>query len=151
MTAGPHPLSVDVSAQIRRGAVDQLTRNLRKAGADLSHVVATHKAIGTEVALVAGARAPRRTGRLQHSVRATASTRGAKIRAGGAQVPYAGPIHWGWPTRHRDGTHRGGPIAPNPFVYDTLAQLGRWIVGQYAELVHRAAREVDPSARIDRR
>jgi hypothetical protein len=35
----------------------------------------------------------------------------AVVRAGGARVPYAGVIHFGWPA------HR---IAPNPFLAESL-------------------------------
>ena len=33
--------------------------------------------------------------------------------AGGAKVPYAGPIHWGWPDRN---------IEPHPFIADTAGE-----------------------------
>lgn len=40
------------------------------------------------------------TGRLKASIRALGQQRGAQVAAGKKSVPYAGPIHWGWPKRH---------------------------------------------------
>lgn len=47
---------------------------------------------------------PRRTGRLAASIRAGTSGNRAVIRS---PLPYANPIHWGWPKRG---------IAPQPFL-----------------------------------
>ena len=55
--------------------------------------------------------APVRTGALANSLRATATRTGGRIRAGAGAVPYAGPIHFGWPARR---------IKPQPFVYEAL-------------------------------
>ena len=62
--------------------------------------------------------APRRSGRLAGSVKAKGSTTGASIVAGGLKaVPYAGPIHYGWPSRpNKARGWRGGPIKANPFL-----------------------------------
>lgn len=40
------------------------------------------------------------TGALQRSIRAVKSSRGVKVRAGSARVPYAKPIHFGWNTHN---------------------------------------------------
>ena len=62
--------------------------------------------------------APRRSGRLAGSIKAKGTTTGASIVAGGLKsVPYAGPIHYGWPSRpNKSKGWRGGPIAANPFL-----------------------------------
>lgn len=62
--------------------------------------------------------APRRSGRLAGSIKAKGTTTGASIVAGGLKaVPYAGPIHYGWPSRpNKSKRWRGGPIAANPFL-----------------------------------
>lgn len=59
----------------------------------------------------ATSRVPVLTGRLQASIRASATPKAGVVRAGFARLPYAGVIHFGWP-RHN--------IAPNPFLYDAL-------------------------------
>ena len=51
--------------------------------------------------------APQRTGRLAGNIRPAKQAQRARIMAGSSGVPYAGPIHWGWPARN---------IAENPFI-----------------------------------
>lgn len=76
----------------------ELRRTLRKAGDDLSDMKAAHtKAAGT---VLARQIAPARTGTLAATVRGTGTKTAAIIRAGYARVPYANPIHWGWPARN---------------------------------------------------
>jgi len=74
------------------------------------------------VARNAMARIPVRTGLLKSSMRVTTSKRGGWVRAGNKrQVPYAGPVHFGWPNRPNQAKEwQGGPIAPNPFLYSAL-------------------------------
>lgn len=75
----------------------RLRRDLARAGVDLNDLKAVHRQVAALVA--AAADPPRRSGRLAASVRPGATRRAAIVRAGGARVPYAGPIHWGWPKR----------------------------------------------------
>jgi hypothetical protein len=64
---------------------------------------------------------PRRTGALAGTIRSTGTKRGGYVRAGKKSVPYAGPIHFGWPNRPNNAKEwRGGPIQPNPFLYAAL-------------------------------
>lgn len=51
------------------------------------------------------------TGALQDSIRASATLTRGTVSAGGAGVPYAGVIHFGWP-RHN--------IARAPFLFEAL-------------------------------
>lgn len=51
--------------------------------------------------------APKRTGRLAASGQGTGSALKAAVAFGGAQVPYANPIHWGWAAHN---------IKPQPFL-----------------------------------
>lgn len=66
---------------------------------------------------------PRKTspGALKGTLRSGASSRAGVVRIGKKLVPYAGPIHYGWPSRpDRSKGWRGGPIPPNPFLYEAL-------------------------------
>lgn len=87
------------SAGIRIEGQRELRRTLRAAGDDLEDLKAAHKA-AAEVA-AGGARpiTPTLTGDLAGTVRAGGTKTSAVIRAGKKAVPYAGPIHWGWPAR----------------------------------------------------
>lgn len=81
-------------------------------------------------ALVPAARAlaPKLTGRLAGSIRASATARAGVVRAGSASVPYAGPIHWGWPRHH---------ISPHPFLVDALQDNVDKIVAKYDDDLQR--------------
>lgn len=85
----------------------QLRATLKRAGDDLGDLAATHAEIGRLVASVGRTGAPKRTGRLAGSVRASGTKTTATVRAGGASIPYAGPIHYGWAAHN---------ISPNPFL-----------------------------------
>jgi hypothetical protein len=78
----------------------ELRRSLKAAGDDLGDLKALNQAIGNMVVGVARGLAPTRTGRLAASLRANRVVGGVSVRAGSAAVPYAGPIHWGWPARN---------------------------------------------------
>ena len=72
--------------------------------------------------------APRRNspGALKGTLRSGASSRAGVVRIGKKLVPYAGAVHYGWPTRPNPTKGwRGGPIAPNPFLYEALDERRR--------------------------
>lgn len=64
-----------------------------------------------EISGVAKGLVPRRSGNLADSIRALATQRGGQVAAGKLNVPYAGPIHFGWLRHH---------ITPQPFLYNAL-------------------------------
>lgn len=102
MTAGPDvKVTVDGARELRRA--------MKAAGEDLRQLTAVHRRVGSIVTAAAAAQAPRRTGRLAGSVRPSATRTRARVAVGRASVPYAGPIHWGWPARN---------IEANPFIAD---------------------------------
>lgn len=78
----------------------ELRRTLKAAGEDLSDLKAVHQAVGALVGGVAAGMAPRKTGALAAGIRSARLAAGVAIRAGSAGVPYAAPIHWGWPKRN---------------------------------------------------
>lgn len=84
-----------------------LRATLKAAGSDLSELRDAHKRSATIAASAAAPLAPFRTGALRASVRASGTKTSGIIRAGTARVPYAKPIHWGWPARK---------ITPTPFL-----------------------------------
>ena len=57
-------------------------------------------AIGSKVAKTASAVAPNNTGALAGSIRANRAKQKVQIKAGGAAVPYAGVIEYGWAARN---------------------------------------------------
>lgn len=111
----------------------QLRRTLRRAGHDLTDLKASHAKAGQIAAAGGQARAPRITGRLASTVRASGTNTGAIIRAGFAGVPYAGPIHWGWP---------GHNISPNPFLTEGAQATEPEWVAVYQAAVDAALNQV---------
>lgn len=96
-----------------------------------------HRALADAVADKARGRAPRLTGRLASSIRATASPTRADIRAGGAGVPYAMAIHWGWPKRN---------IRKQPFLFDALRDMRPEIERAYEDGIVQLADEFNGDA-----
>ena len=89
----------------------ELRATMKQAGADMGEMKAAHARVA---GIVAGAaRPPRVSGRLAGSVRGAGQLRKAVVRAGGARVPYAGVIEYGWPARG---------IASDPFLRDAAHQ-----------------------------
>lgn len=78
----------------------ELRRTLKRAGVDVEDMKDANAAAGNIVAAAGRVSAPRRSGRLGGTVRASRAAASATVRAGGAAVPYAGVIHWGWPGHH---------------------------------------------------
>jgi len=92
---------------VRVEGAKELRATMKKAGTDLADLKATHAKIAGLIAGGAGPRAPVRSGRLAGSVRGSGAATVATVRAGGASVPYANAIHWGW---------KAHGIAANPFI-----------------------------------
>jgi len=104
---------------VRVEGLDQLVRTMRKAGEDLGALKDAHAAVGRMIAAQAQAYVPRRTGALAGTIRAARQARKAMVVAGRTSVPYAGPIHWGWPSRG---------IAADPFLSNAATDTeSRWV------------------------
>ena len=84
--------------------------------------------VGRLVAERAQGEAPVRSGRLQKSIRPVGTRRGAKVRAGGARVPYSGPIHFGWRRRN---------IQSNPFLYRAVDKSVDEAADMYLEEIYK--------------
>ncbi len=77
----------------------ELQRDLKRAGAAAEDFKAANRAIGDLVAQEGRREVPVRSGLLRSTIRGESTTRQAIIVAGTSGVPYAGPIHFGWPNR----------------------------------------------------
>lgn len=111
----------------------ELRRQLKAAGDDLSDLKAANKEAAQIVELSSVALAPVTTGALMSSIRSSGTKTAGIVRAGRASLPYAGPIHWGWPKRN---------IKAQPFMLDAAHQSEpRWVEA-YSELVDKALTKV---------
>jgi hypothetical protein len=85
--------------KVEAEGIDELQRDLKRAGAAADDFKAANRAIGDLVAQEGRREVPVRSGLLRSTIRGESTTRQAIIAAGTSGVPYAGPIHFGWPTR----------------------------------------------------
>lgn len=86
----------------------------------------THRKAGQLVVDGAIRYVPVRTGALLASLRSAPTQRQGRVRVGSASVPYAGPIHFGWPARR---------IKPQPFIYEVLDDRRQEVLHLYAERI----------------
>lgn len=113
----------------------ELRRELKRLGVGVQDLKAANQR-AAEVVLGA-ARPPRKSGRLASSGRAGRGESKAVVTFGGATVPYARPIHWGWPARN---------IEPHPFALEAAEDTEPQWLDVYRqeldELVEQVARGV---------
>jgi hypothetical protein len=115
------------AAVVRVDGGPRLRRTLRQAGADMVDLKDANARIAAMVAALARSMAPvgvgtRAPGSLRASIRGNRAMARARVSAGGARVPYAGPVHWGWPARG---------IRPRPFLRDAARALEPTIIASY--------------------
>lgn len=113
-----------MSVQVKVTGAKELRRSIRqiedaaaKKGMQ-GELKTAYRTAARVVEIAAKGEAPKRSGRLAGTIKAKGTTTGAAVTAGGTKrVPYAGPIHWGWPSRpNRPRGWRGGPISANKFM-----------------------------------
>lgn len=137
----------------------ELRRALRTAEGDLDDLKEAHAKVAAIVATAARAAAPVRTGKLAESIRPNAGQRYARVSVGNNRksksgIPYAGPIHWGWPTgspklpaKLQQIRSREWFIAPNPFVVDaaqaTEPQWSRIYLDAVDDIVDKIGKTAD--------
>lgn len=130
---------------IRVDGLKDLQQALREAPKEVrKEVRAANKLAAEVVASAAKTLAPSRTGRLAASIGARAGQKDASVKAGSAaRVPYAGPIHFGWHTRpNPEKGWRGGPIRPQPFLYDALDLRREAVLQRYVEAMSKIATDL---------
>lgn len=110
-----------------------LARTLKRAGADMNDLKAAYLKTANAVKPEIKTAAPRRSGRLSRSVRASATQKSGVVRAGSKSVPYAGPINYGWP---------GHNIRPRYFMQDGLVQAQDEVDDIFAEALQKAISQI---------
>src|SRR5690625_1214867 len=100
-----------VGLRIEIDGLNETLRALSKAGADAEEMRDLMHSVGTIIVDGARSRVPVRSGALLASLRPGRGKTKAVVRAGRALVPYAGVIHYGYPS---------GNIAPTMFLVDSV-------------------------------
>jgi hypothetical protein len=115
-------------ARIQIQGLRETQKALRDMSDDLKdEMKPTHKAAAEVIVEGSKRYVPVRTGRLAASIRAVATRTSGRVRAGSAAVPYAGPIHFGWPARR---------IKPQPFIYDAIDSRRQEVYDLYAQRIY---------------
>lgn len=116
----------------------EVQRDLRKLStATRKELKLTHQKAAEIVVAESKRYVPMRTGALANSIRAAATQIGGRVRVGSAAVPYAGPIHFGWPARR---------IKPQPFIYEALDPRRNEIAQLYAQRIGQLIDKYDLSS-----
>jgi len=97
--------------------LDALTRQLRAAGDDIGDLAAANTDVARYVAERSTPGMRRRTGRMAAATRGTGTDTAATITV---DVPYAGPVIYGWRARNIT----PGPTSPDQVAVDTM---DRWL------------------------
>jgi hypothetical protein len=121
----------------------ELRRRLSVLDAGFDDLKQLHEDLAKMVADTAANRAPVRTGNLRETIRASGTKTAGRVRAGfKSKAPYAFPIHFGWATRpDANKGWRGGPISPNPFLYDALDERRGEVLNAYFQGVKKIQRK----------
>jgi hypothetical protein len=111
---------------VRVEGAAKLARTLRRAGHSLEDLKEANQDVAQFVVERADSRAPRRTGALAATARPARAAGRARVLAGRAGVPYAGPIHWGWEARG---------IQAQPWIHDTALDNQTQIESMYLDAI----------------
>lgn len=114
--------------QEMRGAAT-LRRTLKAAGDDLADLKDANTRAAKVVEEGTLGLVPVESGWLASTIRSTGTAAAGVVRVGTKAVPYAGPIHWGWPARN---------IKANPFAADAAKLTEPTWGAIYEDAVNRA-------------
>lgn len=118
--------------------VNRLARALQDAEPELAEELKVAHIGGAELVLKAALPlVPVRSGALKASLKATATGRSGRVKAGKKLVPYAGPVHFGWPKRN---------IRPQPFLYDALDRRRQEVEDLFLDRVQDLADKITDDA-----
>lgn len=77
----------------------------KRLGVEVKDLKDAFKRIGNLVVSEAQSKAPKKSGALAGSIKASNTQNKSVVRAGSAKVPYAGVQEWGWPRHNIEATH----------------------------------------------
>lgn len=127
-TTGTFGYRIEGQGRLQIAGLREVLRDLRALGVDSrERMKETHRQAGNVVAQKAVSLAPVRTGQLATTIISAPTQYQGRVRAGrGQSIPYAGPIHFGWPARR---------IKPQPFIYDALDERREEVLTIYADRI----------------
>jgi phage gpG-like protein len=93
------------SAGVRISGLKSTVRSLQKLGVEVTDLKAAFRKVADVVTGTARGLVHNQTGTLAANIRPGNSKNRATVRAGGARVPYAGVINYGWPGHNIQAQH----------------------------------------------
>lgn len=112
--------------------VNEVIRSFKQYAGAADDLKDANAAIGAKVATTAKATAPFLTGRLAGTVRPNRALKRVQIKAGGASVPYAGVIEYGWPEKK---------IQAQPYLRRAAWENREYVKEQYSNNLQAIARK----------
>lgn len=119
-------------------AIGTPTKAIAQAGVESARIV-----LRTAETLV-----PRRTGTLASTMKVARTKHGSAVRAGGPNVRYGLPIHWGWArdwkSAYARATKKGWiqkNIEPQPFLADALGYNRQQVIDTYRRNLNKLIAE----------
>ena len=127
---------------IKTQGMKELRRKISVLDGNFDDLKELHTDLAKIVADRASQLAPVKSGKLRDTIRASGTKTAGRVRAGFKRVPYAGPVHFGWATRPDfNKGWQGGPILPNPFLYDALDERHNEVFETYFNGVKKIQRK----------
>jgi len=139
MASGTFGFRANPTEAVKIEGLSKVQRQLRKLSSDAldlnkAEFLETNKKVAEIIIGESKKYVPVLTGALAETVRNVSTKKSAKVRAGNVVVPYAGPIHFGWPSRR---------IKPNPFFYDAIDRRRSEVASRYADLIDALTSKYD--------
>ena len=122
------------AARVQVRGAKELRAAMRAANADLKDWTAVHRRAAQPVLETARDIVPVLSGALRDTLTIRATRTSARVTAGSGVVPYAGPIHFGWPAHN---------IAAQPFLWDAADVSTDDVADIYNKGVEAIVRKVD--------
>jgi hypothetical protein len=119
------------SFAIKVTGLQEVERDLARIGVKLSDL--DFRGIASEGMRLAASFAPKKSGKLAASIKGSKSKSRATIKAGGARVPYAAAINYGWRRRNiapAGFMQRADEVLRRTVPAELEAQMKRIIAGQ---------------------
>jgi HK97 gp10 family phage protein len=125
----------DATTTIKLTGLKEVRKQLKEYGdATKTALKPANLAAAKVVIAAANYTIPVLTGTLKSTMRPLATNKSGKVRVGNAKVEYAGPIHFGWPSRL---------IKPQPFIYEALDQRINEVISIYNSAIDELGRKYD--------
>jgi hypothetical protein len=139
MASGTFGFRANPRDAIKIEGLSKVQRDLRKLSTDAldlnkTEFLETNKQVAEIIINETKKYVPVLTGALAAAIRNASTKKSAKVRVGSVAVPYAGPIHFGWPARS---------IRPNPFIYEAIDSRRDEVRDRYENLVEKLITKYD--------